>query len=348
LDFAAITDTGRALQLFKWLINLGEAEFDLDQFLEEVDNRLALLSTTHKKITEASKVESVTAMLQLAGLAEEARKEIGHHREWFQTSQKGIGHYVAAWGRFYDGIAALMPKVVVPTNSPVKSKAKAPDAPVVQAAPVSSEVLKLREQLETAKANEGHLRTDLEETRRELHEWRQKAEALRVFKPRDGHIVCDTSLIRRVSLREALRADEVLAYIEFIAGDRVVILPSAWDTAEKYPAAFGAADRMLDLLDKLVFPYLDSINSGNPDAVARMHLGGDKAYSAQESATTLASARLRAMREFRYEGELHVFKRHLRVSNLTGLEGMRVFFEIIDQRVVIAYAGPHLEVSSSS
>jgi len=40
--------------------------------------------------------------------------------------------------------------------------------------------------------------------------------------------------------------------------------------------------------------------------------------------------------------------RHLRVSNQTGLEGMRVYFDIIDGQVVIAYVGPHLPVSTSN
>lgn len=158
----------------------------------------------------------------------------------------------------------------------------------------------------------------------------------------------DATLLRRVAnARDTLRPDEILAYFSQLAGSRLVVLDSTWHSASAYPGQFAGIERLFDLLDKLLFPYLDAINAGTPDTQARS-IFGSKAYSAKESETTLSDACLRAMREFIYQGEKRLFERHLRISNQTGLEGMRLYFDIIDGQVVISYVGPHLPVSTSN
>lgn len=104
-------------------------------------------------------------------------------------------------------------------------------------------------------------------------------------------------------------------------------------------------------MGNLTGPYLDALRSGQPDAQARQVLGG-KVYSAKESDTTLSNARLRAMREFDFEGEKRLFVQHLRVSNEVGSRGMRIYFAVDgtdqDKQIVVAYVGPHLELQSTT
>jgi hypothetical protein len=88
------------------------------------------------------------------------------------------------------------------------------------------------------------------------------------------------------------------------------------------------------------------LKGGNPDAVARELLAGT--YSAKESHTVANSPRFRSQREFQFEGETRYFERHLKIGNGTGLDGMRIYFDIIGEKIVIAYAGPHLECSTTS
>jgi hypothetical protein len=211
-----------------------------------------------------------------------------------------------------------------------------------------SELIKdLRNRLTTAEVNEEHLRGELRASRSEVHGLRLKANALNALAPIEGQVVCDLDLIRRVAMREDLSAGEVLAYFAFIGAGRVEVLKSAWRSATGYAAPFLHTGRMIDLLDKLVFEYLPLITNGTPDAQARQ-VFGTKAYKSEESDATICDARMRKMREFEFQGERRVFERHLCVSNKCGREGMRLYFEVIDGVVVLAYAGPHLDVKRSN
>lgn len=130
----------------------------------------------------------------------------------------------------------------------------------------------------------------------------------------------DVQLLRRVRNEpERLKPGEVLAYFAQLAGARIVVTKNAW-RVEAYANGFDATERLFALLDTLLFPTL-------------MHS---------------SRARLRAKREFVYAGEKLLFVRHLRISNQTGNEGMRLYFDIIDGKVVIPYVGPHRPVSSSN
>lgn len=335
------------------LMNLDFGGFDCAQFLQEADERMTKVTRVHSKITELSSLPSISNMLKLAELAGEARDEILSHRDWFFVALNSVGSYVSKWQTFYAEMAALIPSApandIAPRSSSAK-KAVHKTQPSIPAAPVFEEsklVKHLRDQVVSAETDADHLRAELKASRTETHRLRQMSEVYAATGTKVSGMVCDHTLIRRVVARESLSASEVLSYIEFLAGDRLVVLDTAWDAAADYLAPYPHAERMLYLLDKLVFDYLDAMNAGAPDAQARL-IFGTKAYSAKESDTTLSVSRLRAMREFSYQGEKQLFERHLRVSNATGFEGMRVYFEIINNQVVLAYVGRHLEVSGSN
>ncbi|MFU7547973.1 hypothetical protein ACM9NK_28490, partial [Pseudomonas paraeruginosa] len=101
-------------------------------------------------------------------------------------------------------------------------------------------------------------------------------------------------------IRDSFTPVDVLAYLQVVSGDRVEILESAWKSA-KASEKFAYSERMLDLLDTLVNPYFDSLAAGNPDSVSRELLGG--AYVAKESDATSNCGKMRAQREFIYQGQ---------------------------------------------
>ena len=85
---------------------------------------------------------------------------------------------------------------------------------------------------------------------------------------------------------------------------------------------------------------------GQPDAVAR-HILGD-ALRARESDSVLGNARLRAMRQFVYNSEKRVFHKHLAIGVKPGVAfSIRIYYEILDSKVIIGWCGEHLETMSS-
>jgi hypothetical protein len=96
------------------------------------------------------------------------------------------------------------------------------------------------------------------------------------------------------------------------------------------------------LVDRLVFAYLDALNSGVPDAEARKIFG--KSYKAKESDGVRQNRRLRSLREFSYNGETHLFERHIGIGRNYGTQhSIRLYFEVIEGKLVIAYCGEHLD-----
>lgn len=72
-------------------------------------------------------------------------------------------------------------------------------------------------------------------------------------------------------------------------------------------------------------------------------------FAAKESLTVQRDVRMRAQREFSYRGESRFFAYRLRIANGWGpVEGMRLYFDVLDDRLVIAYVGEHLEQASTN
>lgn len=134
---------------------------------------------------------------------------------------------------------------------------------------------------------------------------------------------------------------ETLAYFEQHAPDRVVILPSAKRSAlEADNLQLGF--QLATMVDRLVYTYLDALNSGMPDSEARKIFG--KSYKAKESDGVRQNRRLRSLREFTYNDEKHLFERHIGVGRNYGTQhSIRLYFDVIDGKVVIAYCGEHMD-----
>lgn len=351
VDFCVPGLAASCVQRFKQLVSAEDSSFDIDRFILECDTRLAKIASLHDKLADLTSVRSAGNMLQVSKLAEEVREEILSCQRWLNEALEASKSYVEVWESFYTDLRLMMPAQPVPKAKAGKTQSTAPlpsSLAANAAVKPESEVVKdLRSRLTTAEVNEAHLREELHASRTEAHNLRLKANALNARAPIEGQIVCDVELIRRIAMRADLSAGEVLAYFEFIGGGRVEVLKSAWRSVAGYAAPFLHASRMIDLLDKLVFEYLPLITKGTPDARARQ-VFGTKAYKAEESDATICDTRMRKMREFEYQGERRVFERHLCVSNKCGREGMRLYFEVINGAVIIAYAGPHLDVKRTN
>lgn len=346
LDFAAIADHARLQQCLRRLIETEPRCIDLPALLADSRARLDNLQAAHAEILALGQTPSVSSLLRIAERAEAARQEILANRDWFAAALRATHPYVALWEQFYADVAALQP---TPAKRGERRSREAAASPAAAPATSPADALAhLHRQLDDARGDAVRLREALKQARGEQHRLQRLGEALGSVAPRPAPPAVDAALLRRVSnARAALKPAEVLAYYAQLGGERVQVLDSAWHSAAGYPGQFVAVERMFELLDKLLFPYLDAINAGTPDCQAR-NVFGSKAYSAKESDTTRSDARLRAMREFVHRGEKRLFERHLRVSNATGAEGMRIYFDIIEGRVVIAYVGPHLPVSTSN
>lgn len=154
-------------------------------------------------------------------------------------------------------------------------------------------------------------------------------------------------LLRKlVTTPDVLTPEEVLAYIQFAGDGKVQVLPSAWRSAAE-SASFEYPGRMLELLDRLVFHYAPALASGKPDSEARDILGAS--YSARESDTVELNQGMRSERTFMVDGSPRYFGRHLSIGNdPSAARGMRIYFDIIDGVINIAYCGKHLTVTSSN
>ncbi|EPJ7982343.1 hypothetical protein L4Z68_001350 [Pseudomonas aeruginosa] len=318
-------------------------------------------------ICELTKSPSVSNMLRIA---EEAAKG----KERIQQAQRQLSEWLdwtAETQQFYNTILADLASLAAEADMPpqpslqdgpgaveeapgldaVHAEAVTPeataDSPDLKA--LQAQVAQLGEELSFAQADNEHLALELQEKKQELHRLRQVSEANGLAKQytQSSAPYVDNELLNRVVMRMGVTVSDVLAYFAHTASGRVEILDSVWRVAAKYVGQHDCTERLMDLLYKLIYPYLDAMNNGKPDTQAR-EIFGPKVYSAKESPSTLSDARLRAMREHTYLGEKLLFQRHLRPSNGHGLEGCRVYFEIIDGVVVIAYVGPHLDVSTSN
>lgn len=311
---------------------------NIEGFVSEGETRMATVMKANARIAELSQQPSVSNMIEIAKLAEHSRAEILRHQDWFASEAEKMLGYVRCWQGFYAQIDALRP-AAAPQAKPAKSQTRGNDQQL------QASLRAAQSDQQAAEQRAGELAEQLREANIELHTLRSAASAQqRVFAPQPADIA---ALAIKVAMRNNLSPVDVLSFFAATAPERVVVLEGVFDSAAAYKNNFPGTARMLDLMGKLVFSYLDAINSGTPDTQAR-EVFGTKAYSAKESNSTLTDQRMRSLREFCYEGKKRVFERHLKIGNGTGLDGMRIYFDIIDKRVVIAYVGPHMDVPSSN
>ncbi|MCK1788822.1 hypothetical protein [Pseudomonas violetae] len=339
--------TEDAIQLLRSLITATYSRLDPAAFLQRADKQLAKVRELELQIATLGANLTVTAMAKIGALAEAGGAEIKANRGWFKDELENLLPVVRAWQSFYaewDRLHRKVPGVAAKSPASLSVVEKLPVQRHATAV-VPQDVQHIQAELESAHATIEQNATALMELRTENFNLRSVNETLTLANRRPECLAVSMDLMRRIAIREAITPTDVLLFVEATSEGRVVVLDSAWKSA-KEAATFQSSARMLEVISAMVFGYYDSIMSGNPDATARALLG--KSYSANESENTSSNGKLRALREFHYLGRPHYFERHLKVGNGSGLEGMRVHFDIIDGKVVIAYAGPHLEVWSSN
>jgi hypothetical protein len=135
--------------------------------------------------------------------------------------------------------------------------------------------------------------------------------------------------------------EDMLRAFAVLYPDRLEVLDSAYSSA-KGSSEFKNLERLGNFILILVTDYLRDLLNGVPDAQARL-LFGSKAFRAAESDSVLASDKLRGSREFVYNGQKRVFERNLAIGIKYGaVNSLRMYFDVIDSKVVIAYCGEHL------
>lgn len=333
-----------AIQLLRSLISSTYSLLDPDGFIQRADKQLAKARELETQISSLGANLTASAMLKIASLAQSGSAEIMANRGWFKDEVDNLIPLVRAWQRFYEEWECLVRKGANASTKQPAALSVVERLPNTQAVAVP-ETTDLQEKLSSTLEMLSARESEYAEMRTELYNLRTFKESLALPVHRPDPLAVNFDLMRRIAVRESISPTDVLLFVESIADGRVVVLDSAWKSA-KDAAAFQYSGRMLDVITAMAFPYYDSLMAGNPDATARAILGN--AYSANESETVSAQRRLRAQREFEYLGKTHFFERHLKAGNGTGLDGMRIHFDIIEGKVVIAYAGPHLECSTSN
>lgn len=139
--------------------------------------------------------------------------------------------------------------------------------------------------------------------------------------------------------------EHALLYFQHLFPSRVVILPSAMDSARD-AEEFRFRSQAFRLLRILVTDYWRAMAvEGGGDAKARL-VFGNKAFAAHESETAAGNAIARAQRTVVYKGRQMVLEPHLRIgAGDGGGETLRIHFEWDpeDKCIIIGHCGRHLD-----
>lgn len=194
-------------------------------------------------------------------------------------------------------------------------------------------ITRLETELGAEKSRRTQLGKDLAKATTELEDVKKSA----------GDFTPDTS----DAFLALVRGSTPLAVVEAfkaLSANHVVVLDSALASAKK--STFKNATKLMESLILLAGEYYNQIIlEGKPDSVAKDVLA--TTYRAGESDTTISVPKLRAQREFKYEGETVLFAQHLTIGVKRGNHTtIQVHFKIIDKKLVIARVGTHLDVAS--
>ena len=143
----------------------------------------------------------------------------------------------------------------------------------------------------------------------------------------------------RITLTEALKTASSL-YPE-----KMVVLPTAYESAEKLDTVSTRGGRLLKLLLKLGSEYYETLD-GKGDSEAR-HVFSPSEYSACES-ETVRSGGLGRLRDFSYNGTSVRMEQHLKIGIAADTsKTLRCYFAWLadEHRIVIGHCGEHLPVS---
>lgn len=253
-----------------------------------------------------------------------------------------------------DKLEAIMakPKELEALDAPVAAPEAAPSSEHAELAKANEKLEQqyavLHEQALTIRTKNEELSSQLDEAKKENHTLKSRLG----FDPSRSKddirplAVDNATLMALVTQNRKVSPLEILNFFQAMAPDRLELLPSAIETAMDADN-FSLPYRLSDLIEKLVFGYLDSITAGIPDSEARKVFG--KNYAAKESEGVTQNKRLRAMREFTYNGEKSMFSQHLSIGRNVGTQfAIRLYFKIIDGKVIIAYCGKHMEAMQTN
>lgn len=145
-------------------------------------------------------------------------------------------------------------------------------------------------------------------------------------------------------ISEDIELEQCLALLEAMCSERVVVLPSAFQSAvESDEKGFRYGERAFRLIWNLGTKYWEALSSGVGDQQARM-VFGNSAYAANESDNLSKAGSDR--RTFEYRGRKIEMLRHLKIGvKDNSAETLRVHFEWLadEKRIVIGHCGKHLD-----
>ena len=138
--------------------------------------------------------------------------------------------------------------------------------------------------------------------------------------------------------------EEALQCVAALHGDRVHVLPSAWESARKVNY-YGNGRRLLSLLMKLATTYVDAMVEGG-DVMARRVFTASE-YAGRESYTIMQNRSLMRARTWRFQNRDIPMVRHLKIGVSTDTRhSIRVYFEFLSDlnKIVIGWCGEHRPV----
>lgn len=211
----------------------------------------------------------------------------------------------------------------------------------------------LWEEVESLEAQVKHWRNEYETAQKELHEAhsaRRRTEEL-LFGKKEDDASCPQEtamLLARLCINPNLNVTpvEALRTAAELFPHRIVVLPAAYESADRVDRNFKRGGKLLKLLLKLGTDYYDVLTEKG-DAEARKVFSPSE-YSACES-DTVRSGGLGRMRDFVYNGEQIRMEQHLKIGIASDTSvTLRCYFAWIAQekKFVIGYCGEHLPVAS--
>lgn len=240
-----------------------------------------------------------------------------------------------------NGLASEVRKLKADTNRLSKQLKKITNLQETQLKRLTQTLIAKEEAEEKLADSENETRT----LKEQLHAVRQQISYI----PSSKGVTSDTQLVdllRSHLKNERADVESLLEAYASLAPDRLIILPSAFKSARE-SSNFELLSRLAVIIDAITFPYLDSVLSGIPDSEARNIIGSR--YAAKESDTVFQNSKLKAMREFEYNGQTFYFEQHVGIGSGYGTQhAIRLHFKILDDKVVIAYCGKHLETARTN
>lgn len=323
------------------------------ELFDEIDNAVSEIEALHEQLAtllrEKGDFKEIGSLSQKGDeLSKKLPTMIDDALDRMERFAVSIDRFSAVVARAKDP-GALVEETPAAVPPPVEQLEAPPVviAPAQAPAPAADES-KNDLELDLLNANDA-LERELKESRADVFRLNQLVEALQ--KRPDQPLGCADEDLAALSCRIArgrrLSPEEILRFYSYTAKDRVEILDSAWKSA-RGAEHFAQPDKLIEMLGKLLFEYLDEVRKGVPMGKVGREMFSN-GFAARESQTVQVTTQMRAQREFVYQGAPRFFEYRLRVGNGWGpVESMRVYFDVLDNRVVVAYVGPHLEQAGTN